>query len=313
MPPAVFFFFLVYILPLVIYHTGPDFFSLPEKKDLFSDYRENRQVVLWSGWRPVLRENGGIRENYQSLGKLLPARRLLPRIPSHREEPVPYIEPAGRPRVALIIDDAGFVRVPVEAFFSVQARLTMAVLPWGEYSQRQARQAKAAGFEVILHLPLEPLDPEICPGPGAVYGDASPEEICRQVRANINNVPGIVGVNSHMGSKGTQDPVLMRLVMEELKANGLFFVDSLTIASSLAGQVAREVGVPVTARDFFLDHYGVEDIPRQMEKLLQRAVERGSAVGIVHARPGAAEAVAGFLPRFTEAGVEIVPVSELVE
>lgn len=317
MPPAVLLFFLVYLLPLVIYHLIPDCFSLPGKKHLFIGYQENLRPValgndLWSGWGPVLRENTTVYVNYRSLVKLLPTRRFLPPIPSRREEPVP-LEPAGNPRVAIIVDDVGFVRAPVEAFFPIQAPLTMAVLPWGEYSQRHARQAKTAGFQVILHLPLEPLDPGICPGPGAVYGDASPEEIRRQVNANINNVPGIEGVNNHMGSKGTQDPVLMRLVMKELKKNGLFFVDSLTIGSSVAGQIAREQGVPATERDIFLDHYGVEDIPRQMEKLLQKAVERGRAVGIVHPHPGAAEVVADFLPRFVEAGVEIVPVSDLVE
>lgn len=238
--------------------------------------------------------------------RLLPVRRFFPR----RELP-PSLP--SRPRVALILDDVGFLRAPVEAFFSIKAPLTFAVLPWGEYSQQHAEKAKNHGFEVMLHLPLEPLDPALAPGPGTLYGDASPEENRRQLRANIRNIPGIAGVNNHMGSKGTQDPVLMRLVMEELKTEGLFFVDSLTIDGSVGLQTARELGVPAARRDLFLDHYGAEDIPRQLEKLLEIAVEQGSAIGILHPRPGAAEALAGFLPRFQAAGVEIVPVSELVE
>lgn len=315
--PAVILFFLLYLLPLIIAHPEPASFPGPGKEHLSGGYQENlRPAVLrsglWRAWGPVLRDNPPVQVEAGSLGKLLPVRRFPPLLPPARETPVP-VAPAGGPRVAIIVDDVGFVRAPVEAFFPIQAPLTMAVLPWGEYSQEHARRAKAAGFEVILHLPLEPLDPEICPGPGAVYGDASPEEIRRQIRANINNVPEVVGVNNHMGSKGTQDPVLMRLLMEELKANGLFFVDSLTIGSSVAGQTARKQGVPVTERDIFLDHYGVEDIPRQMEKLLQKAVAKGKAVGIVHPHPGAAGAVADFLPRFAEAGVALVPVSDLVE
>jgi polysaccharide deacetylase 2 family uncharacterized protein YibQ len=243
---------------------------------------------------------------------VLPFSRFLPvpRIPPRQELPpsLPF-----KPRVALILDDVGFVREPVEAFFLIEAPLTLAVLPWGEYSQQHAEKAKNHGFEVMLHLPLEPLDPAVLPGPGTLYGDASLEENRWQLRANIRSIPGITGANNHMGSKGTQDPALMRLVMEELKAEGLFFVDSFTIEGSVGLQTARELGVPAAERDLFLDHYGTEDIPRQLENLLQTALEQGSAIGILHPRPGAAEALAGFLPRFQAAGVEIVPVSELVE
>lgn len=241
-----------------------------------------------------------------TLTRLLPVRRLPPRPELPSSLPL-------KTRVALILDDVGFVREPVEAFFSIRAPLTLAVLPWGEYSQYHAEKAKHHGFEVILHLPLEPLDPAQVPGPGTLYGDAPPEENRRQLKANLRNIPGIAGVNNHMGSKGTQDPALMRLVMEELKAEGLFFVDSFTIIDSVGLRTARELGVPAAGRDLFLDHYGTEDIPRQLENLLETALEKGSAIGILHARPGAAEALAGFLPRFREAGVEIVPVSELVE
>ena len=241
-----------------------------------------------------------------SLTRLLPGDR-----PFSRQELPPSLPV--KPRVALILDDVGFVRDPVEAFFSIGAPLTFAVLPWGEYSQYHAEKAKNHGFEVMLHLPLEPLDPAHAPGPGTLFVDASAEENRQRLRANIRNIPGVTGVNNHMGSKGTQDPALMRLVMEELKAQGLFFVDSFTIEGSVALAAARELGVPAARRDFFLDHYGTEDIPRQLEKLLEAALEEGSAIGILHPRPGAAEALAGFLPRLQAAGVRIVPVSELVK
>lgn len=265
-------------------------------------------VPAYSAFAPpcLLLPGAGAASGLLAFTRLLPGYR-----PSLRQELPPSL-PA-KPRVALILDDVGFVWGPVEAFFSIKAPLTFAVLPWGEYSQYHAEKAKNHGYEVILHLPLEPLDPAQTPGPGTLLVAAPPEENLRQLRANLRNVPGITGVNNHMGSKGTQDPALMRLVMEELKAKGLFFVDSLTIEGSVGLKTARKLGVPAAVRDLFLDHYGTEDIPRQLENLLQRALAEGSAIGILHPRPGAAEALASFLPRFQEAGVRIVPVSELVE
>ncbi|NLZ43367.1 MAG: divergent polysaccharide deacetylase family protein [Clostridia bacterium] len=294
--------FLNLLLPLVTYYAPVTPLPVdpgPDRETVFPGYTTfAASCLILPGGEPG---TGSF-----SLTRLLPVRRFPPR------QELPLSLPR-KTRVALILDDVGFVREPVEAFFSIKAPLTFAVLPWGEYSQHHAEKAKRHGFEVILHLPLEPLDPEHAPGPGTLYGDASPEENRRRLRANIRSIPGIAGVNNHMGSKGTQDPALMRLVMEELKAEGLFFVDSFTIERSVGLQAARELGVPAAGRDLFLDHYGTEDIPRQLEKLLETALEKGNAIGILHPRPGAAEALAGFLPCFQAAGVEIVPVSELVE
>lgn len=234
-----------------------------------------------------------------------PPRRRLP-------QPIPQTR-LQKPRVALIIDDIGFVYTPTEDFLKIEAPLTIAVLPWGKYSRLHAEKAKDRGMEVLLHLPLEPIDPETAPGPGVIKGDFTPEEIIRQLRANLEAVPGVTGVNNHMGSKGTRDPVLMRRIMRELKCRNLFFVDSMTVSASVAAEIAREEGVPVAVRDVFIDHYGLEGIREQLEELLAKAVEQRAAVGIAHARPGVAKAISEFLPRFAEAGVEIVPVSELVE
>lgn len=230
--------------------------------------------------------------------------------------PKPLIPPAvylKKPQVALIIDDVGLLQEPVKQFLKLNAPLTFSVLPGGKYSRSQAEEAMQRGFEILLHLPLEPLDPKIDPGPGAIYSYFTPEEILQRLRRNLEAVPGVVGVSNHMGSKGTQDPKLMELIMKELKSEGLFFVDSKTIHTSIVSVVAVAKGVPVATRDLFIDHNGVKDIENQLKKLQEMAVRKGSAVGIAHARPGVAEAIGKFLPCFAAAGVEIVPVSKVVE
>ncbi|NLM37886.1 MAG: divergent polysaccharide deacetylase family protein, partial [Firmicutes bacterium] len=176
----------------------------------------------------------------------LTAERLDPFIPWCPElpEPVPQPGPPVRPRarVAIIIDDLGFVQEATEAFWELEIPLTFAVLPWGRYSETHAREAIKRQQEVILHLPLEPLDSQTDPGPGVLRAGFSPEQLRQQIRANLAAVPGITGVNNHMGSKGTQDRQLMQVLMAELKQAGLFFIDSLTIHSSVAAAVAREYG-----------------------------------------------------------------------
>jgi polysaccharide deacetylase 2 family uncharacterized protein YibQ len=215
--------------------------------------------------------------------------------------------------VAIIIDDLGFVREPTEAFWSLEVPLTFAVLPWGRYSLDHAREALLRDQEIILHLPLEPLDPQTDPGPGALRHAFSPEQVRHQLRENLAAIPEIRGVNNHMGSKGTQDRTLMELVMAELKTANLFFVDSMTIHSSVAGTVAHEYEVPSAKRDVFLDGGGTETILPQVELLIDQALRHGSAIGIAHTRPGVAEALAEVLPLFEAAGIELVHVSNLVK
>lgn len=247
---------------------------------------------------------------------LLAARWPEPPIPHRPPRPLPPApgeQPAPpRARVAIIIDDLGFVLEPTEAFWELEIPLTFAVLPWGRYSETHAREAIKRKQEVILHLPLEPLDPQKDPGPGALRQDHSPEQLRRQIRANLAAVPGITGVNNHMGSKGTQDRELMQLLMAELKAANLFFVDSLTISTSVAATVAREHRVPTAIRDVFLDGAGLEGLPAQIDRLIEKALAQGAAIGIAHTRPGVAAALKEAIPRFEAAGIELVHVSALV-
>jgi len=241
--------------------------------------------------------------------------RPQPYIPRLPREPFPPARPAPPDQavVAIIIDDLGFVEKPTEAFWPLEVPLTFAVLPWGRYSVTHAREALRRGQEVILHLPIEPMDPQNDPGPGALRSGYSPEELRRRLKENLTAVPGISGVNNHMGSKGTQDRSMMELLMTELKKEGLFFIDSMTTHSSIAWTVAQEYGVPTARRDVFLDGSGVEMIPAQIDLLIEKALTQGSAIGIAHTRPGVAEALAEALPRFHAAGIQLVHVSTLVK
>ena len=219
-----------------------------------------------------------------------------------RLETFPELRPSTRSKVALIIDDVGFVNQPTLDFFTIPYPLTFAVLPGGEFSVSHADQALDKGYEVILHLPLEPLDTTVDWGPGGITSQMTASEALQQLRRNLEAIPGVRGVNNHMGSKATQDPVLLGLIMSELKARNLFFVDSRTVATSVAWEVAVQYGVSSTVRDVFIDYYGVDEIEGQMEILLKKALTNGTAVGIAHTRPGVAHAIAKCLPRFIQAG-----------
>lgn len=221
---------------------------------------------------------------------------------------------ASNPRVAIVIDDVGYRKEIMEELLAIPVPLTWAILPFTPYSEVCRQMAHGRGIEIILHLPLETVGRWKDPGPGVIMRKWTAAEIRDQLEKDFNAVPGVVGVNNHMGSAGTQDQRLMEIIMEELKKRNLFFVDSMTHARSVAGKCAENNGVPFARRQVFIDNDPEPEPQRRaLRKLIELAVKEGTAIGIAHARPGSIRTIAGMLGEFKAAGVEIVPVSELVQ
>ncbi len=218
-----------------------------------------------------------------------------------------------QPRLAIVIDDWGYDWASARDFLSLDIPFTAAVLPYRAKTDEMLAMLRQRGHEVILHLPMEPKNPAIDPGEGGITTDLSDVEISRRVAAALAALDGVVGVNNHMGSKATSDERVMQAVLGVIREQGLYFVDSWTAPSSVAGQLAEELGVPTATNQAFLDHYDdVERVKSQIERLIKRAQKDGQALGVGHVRPHTYRALVEMIPRFQEAGVIIVPASRVV-
>ena len=105
----------------------------------------------------------------------------------------------------------------------------------------------------------------------------------------------------------------MRAVLNELKRQGLFFVDSRTIASSVGNPLAQQLGVPTANRDFFLDNStDHQAIREEIHRAINSAAANGSAIAICHARPDTAATWEAYMDEFEATGITFVPVTELL-
>jgi polysaccharide deacetylase 2 family uncharacterized protein YibQ len=223
--------------------------------------------------------------------------------------------PEGVPaaRIAIVIDDLGREKGAVERLLAFGVPFTYAILPFEPKSVEIARFLESKGAEVMVHLPMEPKG-KADPGPGALVHGMSRAELREATAAAIAAVPGATGVNNHMGSAMTTDPDAMRAVFAELAKDGLFFLDSRTSSDSVGYDQARERGIATARRDLFLDD--TDDraaIEGELAKLIDLARERGAAIGIAHPRPETFAAFEEVLPELRVQGVEVVPVSFLLE
>ncbi len=222
--------------------------------------------------------------------------------------------PAPRARVAIVIDDVGHGREPVDRLMRISDRFTFAVMPDAPRAGEVAEALHGQGAEVIVHLPMEPLGtPPGFSTRGMLLEGMEPIALRARVAEAVRSVPHARGMNNHMGSLLTTREEPMRVVMEEARRLGIYFLDSRTTPRTVAYRTAVSVGVPAAERDVFLDR-SVEPsaIHREIERLKERARARGQAIAIGHPFDETIRALAGAVPRFRSEGLELVPLSSLV-
>lgn len=232
-----------------------------------------------------------------------------PRCPIPKEGHANY----SMPLVAIIIDDMGYHKRLDRALIQLPQRLSFSFLPYGPFTAKYATLAHGLGKDVLVHIPMEPEEQDVNPGPGTLKLNMAPETIIRTLVRDLNLVPFAIGANNHMGSRFTKDPEAMDLVLMELKRRGLFFIDSRTTSKTIAYKEAIYLGVPALERHVFLDYsHGPKIVERSIRRLLKIAKERGYAIAIGHPFYNTFTVLKKYLP-IIQKEVKIVPVSHLIQ
>ncbi len=217
-------------------------------------------------------------------------------------------------RAAIVMDDLGRDLGSARVLLSLHAPLTFSVMPGQRDSRQLAEAAHRAGVEVMLHLPMQPIDdsaPDISPHELRV--GMSDREVERLVLHDLATVPDAAGVNNHMGSRATADGKLMAEVMSVLAKRRLYFIDSRTSPDSVALAAARRAGLRAFYRSVFLDDVRTVRYTLGQLRLLSRlAQERGAVLAIGHPYPSTLAALRLFLPELYREDVQLVPVSQLL-
>jgi len=215
--------------------------------------------------------------------------------------------------IVVILDDVGFDHQPLATAMHIDPNLNFSVLPNASRAHEVAEELHRNGFEVLCHLPMEPLDPRKSPGPNAVMTSMSDDEIAQLTRDDIAAVPHAIGVNNHMGSRATLDPRVMTSVLSAMP-KGMYFIDSMTVGGSIAGKIARQMKIPTASRQVFLDDVQSEAAVRQqLDHLASDAEERGFAVGIGHMYDVTVRVLTDEIPNLRSRGFRLLRASEVVE
>ncbi len=231
--------------------------------------------------------------------------------------PVSSGEPAfhpSLPALGIIIDDVGHGLAQGRRVIALPAPVALAILPHTLAADRLAREARAEGKTVMLHLPMENQS-GLPIGPGGLYAAMSRAEFMRALGESLDSLAGVQGVNNHMGSLLTTLRPQMDWLMEELARRELFFIDSRTSAQTEAALAAAARGVPHASRQVFLDNLRTaEHLSLSFDTAVARARKEGQAVIIGHPYPETLKFLEQRLAGLEEREqVRVVPIETLLD
>jgi len=227
--------------------------------------------------------------------------------------PPPTFPRVERPQAAIILDDFGYSLQEFDLLRELYLPVSISILPHLPASRKVADLARAAGYEILLHLPMAPKEDRRLED-NTISSEMSQEEIEKVIEDDLKSLGPVSGVNNHMGSAATADRKVMEVIIGELKKHDLFFVDSVTTPHTVGYKVAVDFGVLTARRDVFLDNEkDPEYIKGQIRQLIAKARKNGRAIGIGHAHPITFQTIKEMLPEFEEAGVSLTTVSQLLK
>jgi polysaccharide deacetylase 2 family uncharacterized protein YibQ len=217
--------------------------------------------------------------------------------------------------MALIIDDGGYNMKKFKEMIGMGRPMTFAILPNTPHGREAALMAHEDGAEVMLHLPMEPRESNrYSLEKDTVLAGMDKKEIQAIMKRDLAQIPQVRGVSNHMGSKATEDVAVMRALLEILKEDGLYFIDSHTSPHTVGPRVARQVGVAFGSNDRFIDNEkDLKSIKEAIRWAIERARKDGKAIAIGHPHPLTAQAIREMIPEIEGAGIKLVFASEVAK
>ncbi len=221
---------------------------------------------------------------------------------------------ADAPRIAILVGGVGLDAETTNAAISqLPAAISLGLAPYGEDLERAAARARAAGHEILLQSPMEPLGASANPGPHMLVTAATEDENRASLHWQMGRFVGYVGVTNYLGGKFTAEAKAFSPVLADIASRGLFYLDDGSSPRSLAGQLAPGVNLSESGADVALDAAPSADaIEAALTRLEAAARRRGAAIGTATALPISVEHIAHWAASLEARGIALAPVSALI-
>ena len=216
------------------------------------------------------------------------------------------------PKITLVLGGMGLnATLTQKAIDLLPGDVTLGFAPYGENLQAQVNEARAAGHEILLQVPMEPVGyPGNSPGPGTLLSDATPEQNLASLKWLMSRFAGYSGITNYMGARllGAEDA--LRPVMKEVTARGLVYLEDASVSMTLSPKVAQDLRLPLQRAGIVIDaNPTAPAIAAALAKLEKEATRNGAAIATGSGLDVTIETVAEWAKTLQERGILLVPVS----
>jgi polysaccharide deacetylase 2 family uncharacterized protein YibQ len=216
------------------------------------------------------------------------------------------------PKITLVLGGMGLnATLTQKAIDLLPGDVTLGFAPYGENLQAQVNKARAAGHEILLQVPMEPVGyPGNSPGPGTLLSDATPEQNIASLKWLMSRFAGYSGITNYMGARllGAEDA--LRPVMKEVASRGLVYLEDASVNLTLSPKVAQDLRLPLQRAIMVIDaNPTAPAIAAALAKLEKEAARNGSAIATGSGLDVTIETVAEWAKTLQERGILLVPVS----
>jgi len=214
----------------------------------------------------------------------------------------------GPPRVAVLVSGLGVPgALDGDVIKGLPPPVSIAYGAYGRSLQERVTKARAEGHEVLLAIPLEPKDyPAEDPGPHVLLTTLPTDENLKRLQWLMSRYTGYVGVTNDMGAKFEVTEASLRPMLEEVKRRGLLYLDDGSVEGSVAGQVAKELGLDYSVAQVQLDAH---QMAKALAALEAAAKAQGAAIGVAKAEPDTVKKITEWAGSLEAKGLVLVPVS----
>ncbi len=215
----------------------------------------------------------------------------------------------GKPKVALIVGGLGLNAVATKAAIErLPPEISLSFVPYADGLQGWIDMARAAGHEVILEIPMEPIDyPNNDPGPYTLMAQGQPAEFSRRLDWLLSRGAGYFAVTNYLGGRFLQTEPAMGSFAAALKARGVGFLDDGSARRSTAAQ-----GPMRASADTIVDQDLSSDaIDRQLTALEASALSKGQSLGMGFAYPVTVGQVSRWAAGLAGRGYQLAPASAI--
>jgi uncharacterized protein len=217
-----------------------------------------------------------------------------------------------RPRIALVVTDLGLAPgITDQAIHYLPGAITLAFNPFADNLAKWVDQARRAGHEVLINLPLEAGGQAASAMPAAASHPGA--EAAGRLEWALNRTSGYVGVASFLGAGATGDDQVLRPILAVLRERGFIYVGRQGGQRAPSGRLAQELGVPHAGIDKQIDaDPSREAIEQRLAELERLARDTGTAVAMVRAHAASFERLAIWHTSLETKGIALAPITAVL-